>query len=51
MKPYCQPSILERPMQLSSATPQWVSTMGLEWLHDLLLQSNDLWKRRLTRQG
>jgi hypothetical protein len=35
--------------QLAETMPQWISAMGLEWLHDLVLRSEDLLKGKFSR--
>jgi hypothetical protein len=35
--------------QLVAAMPQWVSTMGLEWLHEFLLKIEFLLKGKASR--
>jgi hypothetical protein len=48
---YREGSIVRQSGQLAVSIPQWVSELGLEWLHELLLRWEALLKPKAPRQG
>lgn len=48
---YRESSTMRSGSQFAAATPQWISGMGLEWLHDLVLRAEELAKAKTPRQG
>lgn len=48
---YQENPMTRRRGQLAVDLPQWVSTMGLEWLYEILLRFEALLKTKAPRQG
>lgn len=50
-KGYCEEAVARRRSQLTIDVPQWVSSMGLEWLYEILLRFEELLRTKAPRQG
>lgn len=48
---YRETPTARRSGQLAVDLPQWVSTMGLEWLYEILSRFEALLKTKAPRQG
>jgi len=48
---YREGSTMRSSSHCATAMPQWISEMGLEWLHDLILRTEELVKAKTPRQG
>lgn len=48
---YREDSTMRQGGQIVVEMPQWVSNMGLEWLHELVLRAEELGRTKASRQG
>lgn len=48
---YREDSTVRQGGQIAAEMPQWISSMGLEWLHELVLRVEELGKAKAPRQG
>lgn len=44
-------STIAQPDEFEARMPQWISEIGLEWLYELILWSENLWRTKLTRHS